>query len=253
MQRMIPPPTLHEQKSLIESLAPVRLRRFRAATSGDRAAVRLYLLDSEISSHMHATVRVIEVALREHLHRALTAAFDERWFVSQRGLFDEDLAEKIDSVLAEVGEKAPAGKVVAQLMFGSWASLLGRGGSKADGTSARYVQTIWDPVLSDAFDGVTRKELRRAAMSLNWARNRISHCEPVVFGFPQPGLGGPGVQIRRAPALVLEDARAFAGHFAPDLAAWLRRWEDIDRLLGDPLVEDALDHIENEGAVRLER
>ena len=176
MQRMIPPPTLHEQKSLIESLAPVRLRRFRAATSGDRAAVRLYLLDSEISSHMHATVRVIEVALREHLHRALTAAFDERWFVSQRGLFDEDLAEKIDSVLAEVGEKAPAGKVVAQLMFGSWASLLGRGGSKADGTSARYVQTIWDPVLSDAFDGVTRKELRRAAMSLNWARNRSVEC-----------------------------------------------------------------------------
>ena len=252
---MISQPTLDDQNALIRSLAPARLRRFRAATSGDRAAISLYLLDSQISSHMHASVRVIEVALREHLHRALTAAFDERWYISQRDLFDEDLCEKIDDVLDDVGEGAPAGKVVAQLMFGAWTSLLGRGATKEDGTSAKYITTIWEPALIDAFahTTVTRKKLRSTAMSLNWARNRISHCEPVVFGFPQPGLGEKGVQVRRSPHLVLEDARAFAAYLDPELSAWLRRWTEIDQLLADPLLYSALDHIEKEEAVLLQR
>lgn len=249
---MIPQPTLDEQRALIRSLAPARLRRFRAATNGDRDAITLYLLDAQIASHMHATVRLVEVALREHLHRAMTQAFGERWFVTQRALFDEDLCDKIDDALAGVGDRAPAGKVIAQLMFGSWASLLGRGGSKEDGTSARYIATIWEPALSSAFQNVTRGELRRAAMSLNWARNRISHCEPVVFGFPQPGLGSNGLQVRRAPHLVLEDARAFAAHLDHDLSLWLRKWHEIDHLLAEPLVHTALGHIAGEAAVQLE-
>lgn len=215
----------------------------------------LYLLDSQISSHMHATVRVVEVALREHLHRALSTTFGERWYITQRDLFDADLCEKIDDVLADVGEMAPAGKVVAQLMFGAWASLLGRGATKQDGTSATYIATIWEPALSGAFKqaDVTRKKLRSTAMSLNWARNRISHCEPVVFGFPQPGIGQPGIQVRRAPSLVLEDARTFAAYLDPDLAVWLRRWNEIDDLLDDPLLSAALDHIAKEDAVLLQR
>lgn len=253
MRSVIPQPTLAEQTTLIRSLAPTRLRRFRAATDGDRAAVRLYLLDSQIASQMHATIRLVEVALREHMHRALTEAFDERWFVSQRHLFDQRLCGQIDEVLLKVGERAPAGKVVAQLMLGSWSSLLGRGGAKEDGTTTRYAATIWTPALQATFRNVSRTQVRRAAMSLNWARNRISHCEPVVFGFPQPGIGGPNMQVRRAPGLVLEDARAFTAFFNPALSDWLRRWGDIDRLLLDPLATAALDQIAGEESVLLER
>lgn len=204
---------------------------------------------------MHAAVRVVEVALREHLHRALSASFDERWYISQRDLFDVDLCDKIDDVLEEVGERAPAGKVVAQLMFGAWASLLGRGATKSDGTSARYIANIWEPALEVAFSssGVSRKQLRSTAMSLNWARNRISHCEPVVFGFPQPGLGQPGTQVRRSPQLVLEDTRVFAGYLDPAIEAWLRRWTEVQELLADPLVSAALDHIAVEDQVQLQR
>lgn len=250
---VIPQPTLDEQRALIRSLAPQRLRRFRAATTGDRAAIALYLLDSQIASHLHATVRMVEVALREHLHRAMTAAFDERWFLSQRELFDEDLCEKIDEALEKVGERAPAGKVVAQLMLGTWVSLLGRGDRKIDGTKARFDLSIWEPALQVGFNGIERKSLHRAAMSLNWARNRINHCEPVVFGFPQPGLGAPGVQLRRAPFLVLEDARTFSSYLDTDLEQWLRRWTEIDILLENPLARTALDHIAKEESVELQR
>ncbi len=251
---MIPQPTLDEQNLLIRSLAPVRLRRFRAAVGGaDRAAVALYLLDAQIASHLHATVRTVEVALREHLHRALSATFGERWFESQRELFDVDTRERLDEALEKIGTKAPAGKVVAQLMLGSWVNFLGRGDHLPDGPRARYHEVLWEPALAAAFDGVERKDLHRLAMRMNWARNRINHCEPVVFGFPQPGLGGPGEQIRRSPQLMLSDARELAGHLDVGLARWLRRWSDIDELFASDLIDKALDHVATDPTVSLER
>lgn len=255
MQSVIPQLTKTEQDALIRSLAPVRFRRFRAATSGDREAASLYLLDSMVASHMHATVRVIEVALREHLHRALSEAFGEKWYLTQNSTFDEALAANVKDALESVGENAPAGRVIAKFTFGTWVSLLGKGSKKSDGTNARYVENLWEPALQAAFDkgSITRSGLRRIAMSLNWARNRISHCEPVVFGFPQPGLGKPGLQIRRAPHLVLEDARTLASHISPGLEGWLRRWTEVDELLRDPLLQVALKHVDEEDGVELEQ
>lgn len=130
-----------------------------------------------------------------------------RWFVEQTHLLDEDVSGQVDTALRKVGRNAPDGKVVAQLMLGTWVALLGRGGSRADGTRARYVADLWGSAISAAFPASSRGDVHRLAMRLNWARNRINHCEPVVFGFPQPGLGRPGVQVRRSPVRVLEDAR----------------------------------------------
>lgn len=254
MRSVIPQPTLDEQRMLVRSLAPVRLRRFRSAVGGaERAAVDLYLLDAQIASHLHATVRFVEVALREYLHRALGTVFGERWFETQRGLFDEDLLEQIDEAIAKVGVRAPAGKVVAQLMLGTWVSLLGRGGRKPDGTKASLATTIWDPALQQAFPARTRKEVHRLAMRLNWARNLINHCEPVVFGFPQPGMGGEGMQVRRSPALILADARELTRYLDHDLSDWLGRWNEVDALVRDARASVALDHMDLDPQVELER
>jgi hypothetical protein len=250
----MPLPTLDEQRVLISSLAPVRFRRFRSAVGGaDRAATELYLLDAQIASHLHATVRFVEIALRERIHRALTAAFGERWFDTQRELFDEDVLEQLDDALERVGTRAPAGKVVAQLMLGTWVSLLGRGDRKPDGTKASYSTTLWDPALQPAFPTRTRRDVHRLALRLNWARNRINHCEPVVFGFPQPGMGEPGVQVRRSPHLILQDARDLTGYLDENLGEWLNRWSEIDTLVRDPRAAVALAYVASEADVVLEQ
>lgn len=254
LRRVIPQPTLEEQRVLVRSLAPVRLRRFRSAVGGaERAAVELYLLDAQMASHLHATVRFVEVALREHIHRALTAVFGERWFVTERDRFDEDVLEQLGEAIEKVGQRAPAGGVVAQLMFGTWVSLLGRGGRRPDGAKAAFASTVWQPALQQAFPRSTRRDVHRLAMRLNWARNRINHCEPVVFGFPQPGTGQDGMQIRRSPRLVLEDARELAEHLDSDLSDWLRRWNAVTALVGDPRAAAALDHVASDPHVALER
>ncbi|OLT55250.1 hypothetical protein BJF89_15965 [Corynebacterium sp. CNJ-954] len=71
------------------------------------------------------------------------------------------------------GPEAPGGKVVAELMFGTWRFLL----------STQYQATVW-PVVARGFTGRVRSKRDRgelyAAMDyLNGVRNRYSHSEPV--------------------------------------------------------------------------
>ncbi|RII95565.1 hypothetical protein DZF95_00365 [Clavibacter michiganensis] len=215
--------------------------------------MQLYVLDAQLSSHLHAGLRLVEITLREHLHRALAAEFGDRWFELQRDVFDEQTREQLDEAIGKVDAKAPAGKVVAQLMVGTWVNLLGRGGHKPDGDKAQYVRDLWTPAFQSHFDYGTRKEIHGLAHGLNFARNRINHCEPVVFGFPQPGMGVAGIQVRRAPALILADMRDLLGCVNPLLQSWAQHWADVDELLNHELLEPALNTVDQDPRVDLRR
>ncbi|WP_148060276.1 MULTISPECIES: hypothetical protein [unclassified Rathayibacter] len=249
---VIPQLSEGEQRALIESLARQRLRRFRAATTGDRDAVALYLLDAELAAHLHAAVRFAEVALREALHRSLTAVYGERWFQTQRGLLDKKVDAAFGEAEATVGVGAPGGKIIAQVMLGTWVNLLGKGDEKLDGTRAHYVRDLWEPALKHGLSK-PRKDVARLAQRMNWARNRISHCEPVVFGLPMPGLGAPGLQVRKSPELILVDIQEILRLTAPGFSTWLDRWTVTRRLCTERLAQQALDHIARAGSIQLER
>ncbi|HXH33587.1 MAG TPA: hypothetical protein VNJ54_04140 [Plantibacter sp.] len=253
LQIMIPQPRLSEQQALVTSLAKPRFRRFRAVARGsDREAVRLYLVDAEIASELHAAARIAEVALREHIHRALAATYGDRWFQTHSGLFDERTLDSFNEVIEKLGARAAPGKVIAQIMFGTWVSLLGKGDKKPDGTRANYKRDLWAASLSSQFD-VDRSTLHALAMRVNWARNRISHCEPVVFGLPMPGLGGPNTQIRRSPAVIFEDIQDLAGLVNPSLSDWLGNWSDTYALFLSPLAQTALDDVARDPKITLIR
>lgn len=246
---VIPQPGLAEQHALIASLAPPRLQRFRAVFGGrDRDAVALYLLDAELASHLHAALRFVEVALREAMHRALARRYGRRWFDTHAHLLDEPTRRQIGEATRVVGPRAPEGKVVAQLMLGTWVRLLDRGGTLASGGRADYERDLWRPALSTAFTtpgggGPTRQQAHALAQRVNWARNRINHCEPVVFGFPQPGQSGhAGTQVRRSPVLLLRDLHGLLGHLDTDLADWLRSWGDLNTLVAHPHIQLSLAH-----------
>lgn len=246
---MIPQPTLAERQAIVASLAPARLRPYRQAVAGgsDGPAVALYLLDAQIASHLHATFRAAEVVIREAIHRGLSAAYTERWFDNHNGILDERFLGELVKARADLGKASShppsPGQVVTQLMFGTWTNLLDRGGTRADGTKANYADDLWKPALSTQFKygSPTQQQVHTLTKRLNWARNRINHCESVVFGFPQPGQRGrSSKQIRRSPALLLQDARNLVGYTDPAMQTWLGKWTDIDQLLADPLAQAAI-------------
>lgn len=100
------------------------------------------------------------------------------------------------------------------------------------------------PVLMWISSPLTRNEQRcadssRRTQRLNWARNRVNHCESVVFGFPQPGQA-QGIQLRHSPAGIIEDCRVLVGRFSGEVEAWMRASTAVDQLVAHPLAQQAL-------------
>lgn len=191
--------------------------------------------------------RVVEVLLRETMHLALSAGFGVRWFDTPafRSALDTRALTAVDGAVqaARPGKGTPpVGAVVAQLMLGTWVQIL------APGVRRLQERLIWQPVLASAFQHATtssqvrtRAQVFELAQRLNWARNRVNHCEPVVFGFPLPGqINTTGQRRRATPQQILDDIRTLAAAMNGSVATWLDAWVELDQLLADTRVAAAL-------------
>jgi hypothetical protein len=245
----VPAPDSTLAPAILASLARERLSQFRRAVPDgrNRDVLELYLIDSELASQFHAEFRVVEVLLRETMHRALSGGFGARWFSDSkfRAALDPRTCAAIEEAVraARSGTSTPpAGSVVAGIMLGTWVQLL------APGARRRQDAAIWKPVLATAFQrdlasGKTRTriEVFELAQRVNWARNRVNHCEPVVFGFPLPGqLTADGERRRATPHQILDDTKALTAAMNLSVEEWLNIWANIDQLLADPRVASAL-------------
>ncbi|QHF25728.1 hypothetical protein GTU73_18170 [Rathayibacter sp. VKM Ac-2804] len=68
-----------------------------------------------------------------------------------------------------------------------------------------------------------------------------------------PGLGAPGLQVRKSPELILVDIQEILRLTAPGFSTWLDRWTVTRRLCTERLAVQALDHIARDGSIQLER
>jgi len=258
---MIQPPNDQSAAALLASLAAERLRRFRQAIPDGRHSdvVRLYVLDCQLAEQYQALFRAVEILLRETIHRTLANTFGSRWFAesSFRSILDPLTVAAIDKAIVEVtvGRRAPsAGMVVAEIMLGTWVKLL------AKGPGGRHETGIWIPALSSAFQGGMTPPERRGradvyapAQRFLWARNRVNHCEPVVFGFPLPGqMTADGKHRRLTPRQLLDDVRTLATMMDVAVGSWMASWVDADTLLADPLAGNALAFMDRQPRISLE-
>lgn len=251
--------TPRQQAALTASTANVRLAPFRRTYSGHEGpATSLYLLDAKLASHIHAHLRIVEVILRQQMHVALKGSYGGRWFDSRSGAnLSSEASKKVHEAYetlqphrrrrtagsrgATTAQTPPADKVIATLMLGFWVALL-RTPNDADHRS-----TLWNPALEACFNANQRSGTPLWTMSmaqktcqrLNWARNRVNHCESVVFGFPQPGQAQNG-QIRYSPKSIVEECRTLVGRFDPSIEAWMRTCSVVDHLIADPAAQRAL-------------
>lgn len=254
---LIPQPDGRALVSLAGTLAKARLRAFRRAAPGgdNKTALLMYVLDARIASCLHATLRAVEVLLREKIHRALATAYGARWFdtLTRRGALDQRTEDKFNRAirgLTRGGRIPAAGEVVAELSLGAWVGLLDRG------ANGQYDAIVWPKLASTLSTNAQvpqRADVHALAKRFNWLRNRINHCEPVIFGVPLVGsFTGDGKQRRRSLELMLEDVRELAEVLDAETGAWIRSWDLIDVLLGDPLVTTARDYISKQPGIEFE-
>lgn len=194
------------------------------------AALSLYIVDAELASQFHGHLRLVEVVLREQIHRALSAAYSAQWYISHASLLGGHAPAMMRDAKESLGGRwGDPGYVVAELMLGFWATLLQ---NPRSGDHER----LWLDALEPAFNSRpdvavwSRHDAMLIVQRLNWARNRVNHCESVVFGFPQKGFGKSS-QLRLPPTMILDDCRRVVGRFGSDLQDWVNTSTPTDALL----------------------
>jgi hypothetical protein len=190
-----------------KALSDLRLNAYRRHPSEDELdLLARYAWNMALGAALYTPLHLLEVALRNALHTALAGYHggNERWYLlphafplkSPRVKFGE--ADKVQEAMRKLvsrglnlaGPDAP-GRVVAELDFGFWTSLLTRRyGQPA--AHARGWRPLWPAltlVVFPHFPNPTRTRRDREKLAerfdnIRELRNRISHHEPIWRGRP---------------------------------------------------------------------
>ncbi len=169
-----------------------------AAGGSRRRAIDLYEWNARLSAAFLHDLSHLEVGLRNACDRQLSAAAvggDRHWTdpstlltlfpvasrtarVSGRTYDANEIARSSverarKNATTTAGATPPAGKTVAEIMFGFWTYLF----------SDLHEKTIWVPYLHNAFPlGTDRGQLNETLTLLRAFRNRVAHHEHILTG-----------------------------------------------------------------------
>jgi hypothetical protein len=165
--------------TLHDLLSRARLSPYLASVGGDdHEALRLYGWNSAISGAFYESLHYVEVGLRNAMDRKLADWSRRRqtslpWYLDPQIPLTPPTRRGIEAarVNATRGTRVEVhGKVIAELTFGFWWSLL----------AAEYNRRLWQPYLHTAFEGSVRRALLHSELNeLRLLRNRIAHHEPI--------------------------------------------------------------------------
>jgi hypothetical protein len=208
-------------------LSAPRLDRYLNECGGDLdQAFRLYAWNAKVASAFLRDLSDMEILVRNAFDRSV----QDHWSGSGHWLLDpgspvlvvkwkEDgsdtnhiAREMISKAIGKAGGLGVAtpGKIVAELMFGFWASLA---------TKARE-HDLWTPYVSRAFVSPRpeRKEVNARLQALNDLRNRVAHHEAL---------------INRDLAALHTKILEICGWISPDVRAHIEAETTVPTLLGE--------------------
>ncbi len=165
---------------LRRGISDARLNAYRRPDDvGSLDVIARYLWNIALSEALYPTLQALEVTLRNDLHTAISARFDDAlWFDRKPPILDVIEVDKVAVAKRELYlEHKPleAGRLVAALSFGFWTSLFDR----------RYERIFWPSLLRPAFPSMprrirTRQELSRRLNQIRRLRNRVFHHESIL-------------------------------------------------------------------------
>jgi hypothetical protein len=190
-----------------------------AATNGDiESALRLYEKNLALSEALFGLLHGLEVAARNSLNYVLsndigvTDWFHDDlqlpWPSAPRLSFTVPMNGMIREARKNAGgPTAPTGKVIAELPFGFWSSLV-----------AGRFDPLWRVSLHKAFPNaaVPRRVVHWRLETLRRLRNRIAHHEPVLTSRNEVHTG-----FADQPTTTLPEILQCVEWISPPTAAWL--------------------------------
>ena len=165
--------------ALERTVSPERLAPYRAAAGAEpAAALRLYAWNATISAALYVPLQGVEVTLRNALHQQLAQVYGTTWYTNTATGLTPSETRRISQAVANLtrsGKPTSPDRVLTELSFGFWVSLLGHGPA--------YEMRLWRKALYKAFPHakLSRRQAHTPLDRLRTLRNRIAHHEP-IFG-----------------------------------------------------------------------
>lgn len=165
--------------SLLLAVSQERLEPYkRQEDADDLEAFGRYVWNMQISEALYPALQGLEITLRNSIHDAATDAFGyEYWMDGEQSPLKNHEQKSVRTAkrrLQGKGKEITPGRLVAELNFGFWTSLL----------YSRYEQVLWPKLNKSAFPHVPRRMRNRKSLdkrfnSIRFLRNRVFHYEPI--------------------------------------------------------------------------
>lgn len=186
---------------------------YLSATNNDlEAALALYKANIQLCEAIYPSLHVMEMALRNSIHLALSEKYGQDWFLGRKLDIDDYEREEIEKAIRRLSRRnysPPSDRIVAEMTLGFWKSLIEK---------KSYENAIWKPCCRKIFVAAKAKELdakriRPQIKSIHRLRNKVFHHECICF---------------REEELykTYESINKFIFWINPQLSIWLRK---IDR------------------------
>lgn len=232
-----------QTQALTSSLSRAKFTPYRRVFGGDtKQASELFLLDCALAGAFQELLRIIELTMRESMHRELAIAYGD-WWILNPNILDDHGRISVAKAVKRAGKKASPGQIIAEINMGGWVAMLQQGGFSSDEKKGfiDYNETLWKPALYRSFSNGAPEQgdVARVAQRLRHLRNHVAHHEALVFGIMQTGIRIDGLRVKQRPAEAFLDICTLAGYLNSDLAAWLTACKDVELILENPLMVKA--------------
>ena len=155
-------------------ISPERLGPYLLTANQDRRyALQLYQWNTTVSASLYGLLQGFEVVLRNTFHEILSGGFGSPDWYLLAPLDAEghrNIADAQERLMRDSKTSTP-GRIVAELNFGFWVSLL----------RSRYSQTFWDKHLHKSFLAPPKRDTFYHALErIRKLRNRVAHHEIII-------------------------------------------------------------------------
>lgn len=187
--------SIDNKDKFYESLSNVRLdaydRFFKLENNKDKLSF-IYLALQDITSSFYPLFQMIEVTLRNKIHKALEKEYGTPYWYTE--LYLNDRTENHFFEAKKKSKTKTSNHFVCEVPFGAWVNLLypiNRGAISASELSTLQqdekdklarIEKFWGNKLNDIFSGRNNKSIKNIFEELkdiNALRNRFSHFEPL--------------------------------------------------------------------------
>jgi hypothetical protein len=163
------------------TISVARLQRYQSATGDDRETIVNYLWNMALAESLYCSLSTVEISLRNTIHNTLTAHFGIPTWYDRRGLLEPYQANEVANIkkrIASHGNPVTPDRVVSELNFGFWVTILSRT------YDARFWQASRQATMRQAFPRVPKRDRQRVTIHAQFnavreLRNRVFHHEPL--------------------------------------------------------------------------